>query len=235
MTYLNSLIANITLTLIALLILACGVHSGEGSQFHGQPIPEQSSDQDTPADPPPADGANHPTDPQPPAMLTLQTGVRNYAEINATMSVLTGVSPATANVKAAFDLELSTALPAGNDVQAFLGSHQVAVTKLAVEYCDALFENATLRTQLIPGFNFTAAPSAAFTPASKALVAQSLIDRFWGVNMSNRPGTPTMQPVAVSLLDDILVGKTLTDVNVTRNVVKGVCIALLASAPVTMF
>lgn len=221
------------------LTMSCGVKSsGGGSGYRGNSNSgDQNGDQDGDDQTPPADTAANtdPNEDQKPAALLLQAGVKNYAEISATMSVLTGVSPNNAAVKAAYDGELSTSLPAGNDIQAFLGSHQVAVTKLAVEYCDALFEDATLRAQVIPGFNFAAAPSAAFTPTSKALVAKSLIDRFWGVNLADRPGSADMQPMTMKLLDDILVGKTLTDVNVTKNSIKGVCTALLASAPVTLF
>lgn len=209
----------------------CGIFAhkgGGGGGGSGDSVAQQDHEQDSSAD----DTAVTPPTPE---ELALQAGVRNYAQINATMSVLTGVSPNATNVKAAFDAELSSSLPAGNDAQAFLGSHQVAVTKLAVEYCDALFEDATLRAQMIPGFNFAATPAAAFTAAGKALVTKSMIDRFFGIDLADRPGSDVMQPIATKLLEDILSGKSQTDVNITKNAIKGVCIALLASAPVSLF
>ena len=230
---------SIQMILLTALLTGCGVRSSGGGARPSAPGDEGTADQQpddqnadqTAENPDKKDDANKVD----PAAFALQAGVRNYAQVNATMSVLTGVSPTMAAVKAAFDNELSTGLPAGNDAAAFLGSHQVAVTKLAVEYCDAAFESTTIRVVLIPGFNFAVAPSAAFTPANKALVVNSLVDKFWGAGLTDRPTSAQTQADLVKLLDDILVGKTLTDVNVTKNVVKGVCTAVLASAPVTMF
>lgn len=212
------------LTAIALTAIfsGCGVKSSGGGARPSAPGSDDQNDQQSDDQTADQDNHDHKDDPKTDvAAFALQAGVRNYAQVNATMSVLTGVSPATANVKTAFDTELSTGLPAGNDAAAFLGSHQVAVTKLAVEYCDAAFENTTIRAALIPTFNFAAAPSAAFTPASKALVVSTLTDKFWGAGLSDRPTSAQMQASLVALLDDLLVGKTLTDVNVTKNVVKG--------------
>lgn len=221
------------------LALSCGVkHSGAGGGTPAHGEADDTAGDPASSDPAPVDAAAEAAKAETEAKtlaLVLQAGVRNFAQINATMSVLTGVSPSVAAVKAAYDNELSTALPAGNDAQAFLGSHQVAVTKLAVEYCDALFEDTALRAQMIPGFNFAATPSTAFNAASKALVTQSLLDRFMGPSLADRPSNASLQPVAIKLLEDILVGKSTTDVNVTKNSIKGVCIALLASAPVSLF
>ena len=229
---------SISMMLISALLTSCGVKSSGGGAHPSAPggddTADQQHDQNADQTAQTQDKKNDPARIDPVA-FALQAGVRNYAQVNATMSVLTGVSPTTAAVKAAFDNELSTGLPAGNDAAAFLGSHQVAVTKLAVEYCDAAFESTTIRAALIPGFNFAAAPSAAFTPGSKALVVTNLVDKFWGAGLTDRPTSAQTQADLVKLLEDILVGKTLTDVNVTKNVVKGVCTAVLASAPVTMF
>ena len=70
--------------------------------------------------------------------VQVDAGLRNYAQINATMAALTGVAANTEAVRTVFQEQLANSLPTGNDIKAFLGSHQVSVFKLAVEYCDAL-------------------------------------------------------------------------------------------------
>lgn len=168
------------------------------------------------------------------ADIPVAVGVRNFAQINETMGVLTGVSPANTVVATSF-ADLSTQLPLTNDVRSFVAAHQVAATKLAVEYCDQLFENATLRAQVIPNFNFAAIPAAAFTPQNKDLVVTALLDRFWGKDIADRPSNDTIKPDLVLLLNGILQGKNQNNAALTRNAVKGVCTAVLASAPVLFY
>lgn len=168
------------------------------------------------------------------ADIPVAVGIRNFSEINETYGALTGISPSNTVVATSYT-ELSSQLPLTNDIRAFVASHQVAATKLAVEYCDQMFEDVNIRAQAIPGFNFGAAPSAAFTPATKALVADSLINKFWGKDLTTRPTNDVTKPDLIKLIDDILQGKTLSNVNLTRNTVKGVCTAVLSSAPVLFY
>ncbi len=168
------------------------------------------------------------------ADIPVAVGVRNFAQINETMSVLTGVSPNNTVIAASYT-ELSTQLPLTNDIRSFVASHQVATTKLAVEYCDQLFENAALRSRAVPGFNFAATPATAFTPQNKDLVVTALLDNFWGKDLDNRPTNDSTKPELVILLNNILQGKNQNTVALTRNAVKGVCTAVLASAPVLFY
>ncbi|MDH5255003.1 MAG: LamG domain-containing protein, partial [Gammaproteobacteria bacterium] len=83
--------------------------------------------------PPPADG-----DP------VSDIGVKTFDEINATMATITGVSPNQPAVKATYAL-VRQQLPAVVDLGAVLASHQVGIAQLAIEYCNALVEDNTLR------------------------------------------------------------------------------------------
>ena len=71
-------------------------------------------------------------------------GLRDFQLLNASMSSLTGVSPATPAVLAEFSA-LQQQLPAGFDMRTFVSSNQMGISKLALEYCDELVENTTLR------------------------------------------------------------------------------------------
>lgn len=101
-----------------------------------------------------------PATPQAPAdaEMVSHIGVRTFDEINATMSAVTGVPVTNAQVKAKFDL-YRRQLPAVENVEAYLSSHQMAVAQLAMKYCDVLVE--TTPAYFSP-FNFSQVPSVAF-------------------------------------------------------------------------
>lgn len=183
-----------------------------------------------------ADGADGGDELPPTNQVVVRAGLRNYDQINATMSTLTGIPRTNATVKAEFNTNLATSLPTDNDVRAFLGSQQVAVFKLAVEYCDALVKDTTgARTAVFGTFNFGATPAVAFDAAGKDALADLLVTKFWGKDLSSLPPHGESVDAVVAIIDSLLAGKTMTTVAVTPAVVTGVCTATLAAAPVTMF
>ena len=107
--------------------------------------------------PPPVPPASTPQDLAPASVI----GVRTFDEISASMAEITGVSQNDPGVSAAM-AEVRQALPAIPSLEAYASSHQAAIGSLAIEYCHALIENSTLRASMFPGFNFDAAPAAAF-------------------------------------------------------------------------
>jgi hypothetical protein len=77
-------------------------------------------------------------------------GVRTFDQINATMAAVTGVSPNNAKVKATFD-SIRQSLPATPNIQAFLSSHQTSVAQLALQYCNVLVDDTTMRSAFFGG------------------------------------------------------------------------------------
>lgn len=168
-------------------------------------------------------------------------GVRTFDEINATMAAITGVNPNEPNVRATFET-VRESLPAVPTLEAALGSHQVAIAQLAIEYCNALIENPTLRGALFDQFDFSAAPDAAFAGNNVDYLIDPLLDRLFG-------GTPTLatQPdrgfikteLGLMLHDghDGRAGLLSTEPDPpvppatrTRTLAKAVCAAVLGSA-----
>ncbi len=217
------------------------VHASDDDTAAGPvqaPANDPKKDDAPAADDKPKDADN--TDPATPKTADVQTvfvkaGLRNFNQINATMSTLTGVPRTNATVRTEFVTNLATSLPTDNDVKAFLGSQQVAVFKLAVEYCDALVKDTTLRAQVFGTFNFAATPAVAFNAAGKQAVAEALVGKFWGKDLTSLPAHAESTDEVVALLDALLQGKTMTTVAVTPAVVTATCAATLASAPVTIF
>ena len=165
----------------------------------------------------------------------VKAGLRNYSQINATMSLLTGVPRTNATVAPVFNAQLTTALPTDNDIKAFLGSQQVAVFKLAVEYCDAMIKDANLNKAFFGSVVVTGAPSVVFSDQGKGAVADVFVTKFWGKGLDALP--PHDQNVTMSrgLIDALLQGKDMNNAAVTGPVLTGVCAGVLSSAPVTMY
>jgi hypothetical protein len=169
------------------------------------------------------------------ASATVQVGIRNYAAVNATMAALTGVPPTTAAVQTAFN-SLATAMPTDTNVQAFLGSNQVAVYKLAVEYCNALSNDTTQRAAVYGAFNFAAAPAAAFTPPATSALADALIAKFWGTGLASLPDHQTSVAGLTAFINDLVASKGASAATtMTPAIVTAACTVALASAPVTLY
>ena len=70
-------------------------------------------------------------------------GMKTFDEINRSLSDITTVP--TSQLDATYQT-IRRSLPAIADFQAYFASHQMAVTQLAIGYCDALVDNAGLRS-----------------------------------------------------------------------------------------
>lgn len=83
--------------------------------------------------------------------------VRTFDEINATLSVLTGIPVSSASVSDVTGKTVAEtfntvrrALPGIADFNAFMSSHQMAATQLAAAYCDALVQDVSRRETIFP-------------------------------------------------------------------------------------
>jgi hypothetical protein len=188
-----------------------------------------------------------PFDPGPPPVPPVESfgeplpleGLRDFDRVNTTMASLTGVDPNAAVVRDTF-AELEQQLPATFDLRTFSSSQQVGIAKLSLEYCDAMIESNALRTAFFgtaPAFEFDQPVNTAFSTATKRdLVIDRLVDRMLGANIAYQPSRDELRPV----LNDLITELTATcstspcDAARTRDVVKGLCTAVLSSAAVTV-
>jgi hypothetical protein len=191
-----------------------------------------------------------PTIPQPlptPAPAS-DIGVRTFDEINASMAVMTDVDPA--DVQASF-LIMRQSLPSVETMEGFLAAQQMSITQLAIEYCDALVENAGLRNAFFATavgdptkFDFDADVASAFAGGEATVIVDDLYD-----NMIALPGSGTLSDVPSRIeIQEVLVDgynyvdsggtsypvTSLFDImspgGDTRTIVKGLCGAVLGSA-----
>lgn len=215
---------------LAILLHHCGENKTKNIKYV---VVDSASESDaTPTD----SGADGDSDEGEVSLADLQTGygMKNFSQINETMSVLTGVNPLTPAVLAIYT-EVRTSLPSNNDIRSFLASQQSGISKLATEYCDAMMINATLRTAVVPSLNVTALPAAAWSTAARDAVINDFYKAFWPEGTENRPEESQVKG-EVSLLIDQLLSSTLPATTAsTLNIGKGVCVVFLSSSPVLIF
>ncbi len=177
-----------------------------------------------------------PPPPVPSGQVAPGVGVRTFARVNETMSSVTGVDPNTNGPRQAFE-ELTQSLPSTTELGAFSSSHQIAIAKLALEYCDRLVETPALRSSFFPGFDFGApATTSLDSPGDRALIADPLASSMVGANIVDQPTLAEVSTIVDDLLVDLTNGCTpaTCDAQRARSIVKGACAAVLGSAAVTI-
>jgi hypothetical protein len=111
-------------------------------------------------------------------------GVHTYAEVNASMSVVTGV-PTTDSVVAALYASEEQSLPAVPQISAFTASEQTAVSQLAGAYCSELVSNQSYRDAF-----FGSGLDASLTSSSAS---------FFGTSGTNSHQTLVITPLVSAL------------------------------------
>jgi hypothetical protein len=191
-----------------------------------------------------ADSYARPTPPTPPPGLPQplpaksDIGVRTFDEINASLAVLTGVSPTTSAIATTYD-QIRQSLPTVEDLAAFLSSHQMAIAQLAIQSCGALIDDVALRSTTFPAFPFDSNVAVAY-PASQDLLLEPLLDRVVGttLNFINlQPDRATAKTELEELINGIPgdasrpgLASTGGDATRTQTIAKATCAALLGSA-----
>ena len=158
-------------------------------------------------------------------------GIRAFAEVNATMSTVTGVPTTQTDVLATYN-EVFQALPVDTGIEGFLSSQQMGITQLAISYCSALVDGkgSVPVATYFPGFNFGASVATAFdSAAKKSQVLDPLYARIVGTNISTQPDAASTKN-EVSTLIDSLASCSGTKCADTHGVVKAACASMLGSA-----
>ena len=154
-------------------------------------------------------------------------GFRNFDQINATYSALTGVPTSNPAVAQGF-IDLKSTLPFDNELATITPGQVSAYTKLAAFYCDEATSDVALRPAIYGSLDFNQPVATAFNNPQP--LASSILDRFFRPGYSQTPEGAADIQMLVTLLDEIKVGK-----DNTANVAMGLCTAVLSSAGVTVY
>ncbi|EKF75836.1 hypothetical protein A11A3_00040 [Alcanivorax hongdengensis A-11-3] len=181
------------------------------------------------------------TEPQPlplqPATYGQQPleGLRTFAEINATMSRLTGVPESYGDVPGTYST-LRAQLPSEENMEAFLTAQQVGVAQLAIEYCNALVEaertGDSRVTPLFTDMNYSQSVETLSQQQWRDRVISPLYERMVGNGQAHQPNRTDVEGELEHLLFDTNLTQCSAGdcVERTATATKAACAAMLGSA-----
>ena len=90
-----------------------------------------------------------------PGPVVADIGVKTFAQINSTLSALTGVPTTDPNVVATYQA-VQQQLPPIPTLEGFSSSNQIGVAQLAIQYCNEMVNNPAYLAQMLPGVTLSA-------------------------------------------------------------------------------
>jgi hypothetical protein len=123
-----------------------------------------------------------------PGPVVADIGVRTFAEVNATLSQLTGVPTSNTAVNGTY-LAVQQQLPADPTLEGFSSSNQIGVAQLAIQYCNAVVNTPSLQPAV---FGSTLSPTQFKTPAGINSVTGALAARVLGSGLNSQPSAATL-------------------------------------------
>jgi Concanavalin A-like lectin/glucanases superfamily len=130
-----------------------------------------------------------PTTPPPsPGPVAADIGVRTFAQVNSTLSALTGVPTTNATVNATY-LAVQQQLPSGPTLEGFSSSNQIGVAQLAIQYCNVAVNTPSLQTMV---FGSALSPTQFKTTAGVNSVTSALAARVLGSGLKSQPAASTL-------------------------------------------
>lgn len=155
-------------------------------------------------------------------------GIKNFEQVYYTMSSLTGVDPTNRDVERVYQ-EVNSKLPNDNDIKTFASANQVAIVKLATEFCHVMIDNNTLRSAIYQNFDFGRTPNQVLNNDGKTQLINRTIDHFIGEGMLSAADRTFIQQELMVLTNELLEGSNLGSNVTTRMVGKGLCVTALGS------
>jgi hypothetical protein len=140
-----------------------------------------------------------PSMPKPaPGPVAADVGVRTFAQVNSTLSVLTGVPTTDPNVAATY-LAVQQQLPPTSTLEAFSSANQVGIAQLAIQYCNVMVNNPTYAAALLPGVTF----NGSTYPGSTNTITSALAARVLGTGLHSQPAASTVTTELASLINNL--------------------------------
>ncbi len=161
-----------------------------------------------------------------PGPVVADIGVKTFAQINSTLSVLTGVPTTDPNVSATY-LAVQQQLPPTPTLEGFSSANQVGIAQLAIQYCNVMVNTPAYLSKVIPGVTL----SGGLFPSQAGMdsVTGPLAARVLGSGLNSMPAASTMTG-ATGELDNLIVNLCSTSACTTAARVQAVTAAACATA-----
>jgi mono/diheme cytochrome c family protein len=162
-----------------------------------------------------------------------RVGVRTFAEINASFSLMTGIPVTEPGVVATYET-VKQQMPPSENIKGFLVAHQMGITQLAVKYCNTLATSSSRMQAYFPSFTdnrFDAAGrDAVIDPLLRALLAHHIASE--DTQLADQPYEMDSRERLNDLIDTMTAAcsNDVCSPGVTSNTVTAVCAAALGSA-----
>jgi hypothetical protein len=164
--------------------------------------------------------------PPAPGPVVADIGVRTFAQVNSTLSQLTGVPSSTAAVNATY-LAVQQQLPVNPTLEGFSSSNQIGVAQLAVQYCNAAVNSPSLQPQVygtvLTATQFTTQPGI-------DTVTSALAARVLGSGLQSAPAASSVTTELSSLIGKLCLTNSCTTLPGTYAVAAAACATALGSA-----
>jgi Concanavalin A-like lectin/glucanases superfamily len=131
-----------------------------------------------------------PSTPAPaPGPVVADIGVKTFAQVNSTLSVLTGVPTTDPNANATY-LAVQQQLPPTPTLEGFSSANQVGVAQIAIQYCNVMVNNPTYMAKVLPGVTLSATQFS--SQGGIDAVTGPLAARVLGSGLHSMPAASTM-------------------------------------------
>jgi hypothetical protein len=166
---------------------------------------------------------------QPAETKTSDIGIKNFAEINATMSALTGVPAQTTKVSSVYQL-VQRQLPSIDNIETFISAQQMGITQLAIGYCDSAMDDNTLVNTWFPGVDLTKTPDDVFSINNRVQFITPLINKLMPLDIATQPEKNAIATEISSLITRLSSCEGTCESDRSKTIAKASCTAIVASA-----
>jgi len=169
--------------------------------------------------------------PMPMGPIAADVGVRTFAQVNSTLSQLTGVPVTNATVNATYQT-VQQQLPSVPTLEAFSAANQVGTAQLAIQYCSTMVNTPSLAAQMFPGVTFNATTYPAQTNAVTSALAARVLG---GGSLPSQPALSTVTTELGNLIGVLCSGPSpCTNTARVMAVTAAACAAAFGSADMSI-
>jgi len=161
-----------------------------------------------------------------PGPIVADIGVRTFAQVNSTLSQLTGVPTTNPAVSSTY-LAVQQQLPANPTLEGFSSSNQIGVAQLAIQYCNAAVNSSTLQPQV---YGATLTANQFTSVGGTNVVTSALAARVLGSAPNSQPNAASVTTELNSLIGKLCVTNSCTTLAGTYAVAAAACATALGSA-----
>jgi hypothetical protein len=157
--------------------------------------------------------------------VVADVGVRTFAQVNATLSVLTGVPTSNAAVNATY-LAVQQQLPPTPTLESFSSANQVGIAQLAIQYCNVMVNTPAYASVVFPGVTF----SGSLFPGGTSSVTGALANRLLGSGLKSQPAPSTVTTELGNLINALCTTQACNTTARAQAVTAAACATAFGSA-----